>query len=81
MRIPGWCNFDPDTTVHAHIRRGGVAGMGQKPVDTCGVWACSGCHDAMDNRAKTEYSRLEMDSMILEALCRTLTMMDRLLKD
>ncbi|MCB7129981.1 MAG: DUF1364 family protein, partial [Candidatus Brocadiales bacterium] len=27
LRLIGICNFDPATTVLAHVRRGGVAGM------------------------------------------------------
>ena len=59
------CNGDPETTVLAHIRRGGVAGMGQKPPDTVAVWACSACHDALDRRI----GRVD-DGIVLEALCR-----------
>lgn len=76
VRIPGVCNGNPETTVLAHIRRGGVAGMGQKPPDVCGVWACSACHDAMDRRSH----RLpigELDAYTLEALCRQLAWYDK----
>lgn len=44
------CNHDPATTVHAHIRRFGWAGVAQKPPDFLGVHACSACHDALDGR-------------------------------
>jgi ferredoxin len=72
VRIAGVCNHDPETTVLAHIRRGGVAGMGQKPPDTCGVWACSSCHDAIDKRdGKCS------DSDLLEAMCRQLAFYDK----
>lgn len=50
VRIPGVCNGNPETTVLAHIRIGNVAGIGQKPPDICGVWACSACHDVIDGR-------------------------------
>ena len=70
LRIPGVCNFDPATTVLAHLRRGGVAGMGQKPPDICGVHACSKCHDCIDGR--TPHTINDLDSMILDGLVRTL---------
>ena len=70
MRIPGVCNFDPETTVLAHIRKGGVAGVGQKPKDLIGVWSCSDCHDVIDGRRIMH--GLAVDSYILEAMCRTL---------
>ncbi len=41
LRLPGVCNFDTATTVLAHVRRGDVAGMKQKPPDLCGIHACS----------------------------------------
>ena len=73
MRIPGVCNFDSTTTVLAHVRRGSVAGMGQKPPDVCGVLACSACHDAIDRRNNMgAYTPVAMDTMILDGLCRTL---------
>lgn len=70
MRVPGICNFNPETTVLAHIRRGGVAGMGQKPADIIAVHACSSCHDYIDGRVPC--TRNDMDTHILEGLCRTL---------
>ena len=76
VRIAGVCNHDPETTVLAHIRRGGVAGMGQKPPDVCGVWACSSCHDAIDRRAHG-LGVLEIDSYLIDALCRQLAFYDK----
>lgn len=61
------CNGDPETTVLAHLRRGHVAGFGQKPPDVIGVFACSACHDAIDSRQGSI-----TDAEILEALCRQL---------
>lgn len=72
VRIPGVCNHNPETTVLAHIRRGNVAGAGQKPPDTCGVWACSACHDVMDSRAMSAWNPVELDSFVLEGLVRQL---------
>lgn len=75
VRLVGICNFNPETTVLAHIRRGNIAGAGQKPSDIAAVWACSACHDAMDGRSK--YADDEnLDADILAALCRQLAWYD-----
>lgn len=52
IRIPFTCNHNPETTVLAHIRRAGIAGLGIKPPDVCGVLCCSSCHDVIDGRTK-----------------------------
>ena len=76
VRIPHVCNHNTETTVLAHIRRANVAGMGQKPPDTCAVWACSACHDAMDWRSNY-YDERDLDRLLLEALCRQLAWYDK----
>ena len=74
MRLPHICSFDPETTVLAHIRRGVQAGMGRKPLDVCGVFACASCHDAIDRRSNIgAITPSEMDGYILEGHMRTLT--------
>lgn len=75
VRVPGICNSNPETTVLAHIRRGNVAGMGQKPPDTCAVWACSSCHDLIDGRSK--HPAYAIDELILAALVRQLAWYDK----
>ena len=75
LRIPCICNFDPETTVLAHIRRGGVAGVGQKPPDLCGVHACSNCHDVVDGRRP--YTINDLDGIILDGLVRTLAVVSK----
>lgn len=52
VRIPQICNFDPDTSVLAHVSGGG---MGRKQEDHKAAIACSACHDVLDGRVKTEY--------------------------
>ncbi len=64
VRLDG-CTWD-DACL-AHIRRGNI-GMGKKPNDLCGVYACHNCHDKIDGRQTPRAS----DKQILEALCRTL---------
>lgn len=75
VRLPGVCNFDPETTVLAHIRRGGVGGMGKKPHDLIGVHACSDCHDYIDARRPVLMG--DLDTHILEGLCRTLSIVGK----
>ncbi|RRO02398.1 DUF1364 domain-containing protein [Pectobacterium aquaticum] len=61
IRIPGVCNFNPETTVLAHYRLAGTCGTGIKPDDIQGAWACSSCHDEIDRRTRhtdTETERL-----------------------
>ena len=45
LRIPGVCNFNPKTTVFAHMNGGG---MGYKHHDIHGCYACSYCHKWLD---------------------------------
>ena len=51
LRIPGICNFMPETTVLAHV--GKDRGMSLKCDDSFAVYACSDCHDAIDGRSMT----------------------------
>jgi len=62
LRLPG-CNETPVNVFLCHIRRFGWAGMGQKPHDLLGVFACQHCHDVMDGRIRGECS----DTDILRA--------------
>ncbi|HHK8149055.1 TPA: DUF1364 domain-containing protein [Serratia marcescens] len=52
VRIPGVCNFNPETTVTAHYRLAGTCGTGIKPDDAQAAWACSACHDEVDRRTR-----------------------------
>jgi hypothetical protein len=52
VRLPGICNHNPETTVLAHYRLAGTCGMGIKPHDLLGAWACSSCHDEIDRRTR-----------------------------
>ena len=69
VRLTGICNWDDSTTVLAHIRRANVAGMGQKPPDTCAVWACSSCHDEIDRRTRNNRLK-DIEGDLLDALIR-----------
>ena len=70
VRLVGICNHDPDTTVLAHLRDG-FYGMGIKPVDWCGVWACFHCHNEIDRRT-TKMDPTEVKAECLRALCQQL---------
>ncbi|URO00937.1 DUF1364 domain-containing protein [Leclercia adecarboxylata] len=72
VRIPGICCFDPETSVLAHYRLAGTCGTGCKPDDLQGAIACNRCHDAIDGRTKTEYSRDDLKLMHAEGVMRTL---------
>lgn len=52
VRLFGVCNGNAETVVLAHYRMAGLSGMGQKPNDLFGAWACSGCHDEIDRRTR-----------------------------
>lgn len=52
IRVPGVCNGNPETTVLAHYRLAGTCGVGLKPNDLQGAWACSACHDWVDGRSR-----------------------------
>ncbi|MEI7143266.1 DUF1364 domain-containing protein [Pectobacterium brasiliense] len=61
IRIPGVCNFNPETTVLTHYRLAGTCGTGIKPDDRQAAWGCSACHDEIDRRTRhidTETARL-----------------------
>lgn len=60
VRLP-CCNHNPETTVLAHYRLAGTCGVGMKPNDLQGAWACSACHDKIDRRTRNyehEFVRL-----------------------
>lgn len=79
VRLPG-CQWHSPTVVLAHIRRANVAGMGQKPKDLCGVYACAACHDCIDGRTQlANIGRMELDQYILFALLRTLVVVSKAL--
>ena len=68
VRLPGICNFDPATSVLAHING---AGMGMKSHDLHAAICCSSCHDAVDNRVKTRYSSDYLELSLLQGVIRT----------
>lgn len=71
IRVPTICNGDPETTVLCHFRIAGISGMGMKSPDLIGAHGCSACHDAVDGRSKTPYTRDELRRFHLEGVIRT----------
>lgn len=59
-----------ETTVLAHIGRD--RGMGFKCADYMAVYACSSCHDIIDGRVKSGYTKDELNTEKLRALEETL---------
>lgn len=68
VRIPGHCNFNPETTVYAH--KGG-AGMGMKSHDIHGAYCCSACHDVIDGRVKATFTKSQKELMFYDGMVRT----------
>lgn len=68
IRIPGYCNFNNETTVLCH-KNGGGAGM--KSNDIHAAYGCSGCHDVIDGRIQTEFSQDEIKVMFYDGMVRT----------
>lgn len=73
LQLPG-CQNDTSTVVLCHLRQFSGGGMGCKPPDVEGVFACRHCHDVLDGRANLipELRHALNDSVLLWALIRTL---------
>ncbi|MGQ0285838.1 DUF1364 domain-containing protein [Pasteurellaceae bacterium 22721_9_1] len=71
VRLVGICNHNPETTVLAHYRMAGLNGIGQKPDDVFGAFCCLTCHNAIDGRVRTSYTREELRLAHAEGVFRT----------
>jgi ferredoxin len=71
IRLPGVCNWRPETTVLAHYRLAGLSGMGMKSPDLCGAWACSACHAYVDTHRDDATARA-----FLEGVLRTIAQLN-----
>lgn len=71
VRLQSVCNFDPSTTVLAHIRMIGISGLGTKANSLLGAWCCSACHDAIDRRAHLDLERDYVRLAHYEGVIRT----------
>lgn len=71
VRSP-WCNYDPDTTVLAHLPDdSGTGKMGGKSDDWCSVMSCSACHDWLDRRINDGSLLREREIYMRRAMIRT----------
>lgn len=70
VRLPGVCNFDPATSVLAHLPFGG-RGTALKASDLHSAVACSACHDVIDGRVRSELSREEIYECCLRGNAET----------
>ena len=68
IRIPGYCNGNPETVVFCHL---GGGGMGYKSKDVHGAYGCSSCHEVVDKRVYSKYSNNEIQLWFYEAVIRT----------
>ena len=72
IRLPGYCNRNPETVVLAHYRLAGYCGTGTKPPDYLGAYACSVCHDICDGRLQTDLDENEIQAAFAEGVMRTM---------
>lgn len=68
VRLVGVCNFNPETTVLAHLNG---AGMALKHLNIHGSYCCSSCHNALDGKYNTEYSINELKLAHYDGVIRT----------
>lgn len=54
LRLTGVCNFNPETTIAAHI--GSRRGMACKCGDNMVVYSCSNCHGEIDSCSRESYA-------------------------
>lgn len=69
VRIPNVCNWDTSTVVLAHLNGGG---LGMKHHDVFGSFCCSSCHDVLDGRVPSKYTKDELKLMHYEGMQRTI---------
>ena len=68
VRIPQVCNFNPETTIHAHMSGGG---MSRKVHDIFGSRCCSSCHDVIDGRSKSVFPKEVIHNFFADGVFRT----------
>lgn len=71
IRVPGVCERTNETVVLCHYRLAGTNGMGEKPHDSQAAFGCHACHDAVDGRRTSVYSKTELRLMHAEGVLRT----------
>lgn len=71
LRISGVCNFNPETTVLAHLPCG-HKGVGMKSPDQMAVHACSNCHAFIDGPRRWEVSAFDYLRSLAETQLRVI---------
>ena len=71
IRLPG-CDGGGETTVLAHYRILPFNGIGIKPPDWLGAWACFRCHELVDKRKPSDLDGEYLRLSHLEGVIRTL---------
>lgn len=66
------CNFNPETTVLAHLRLMGISGMGKKAPDVLAAHCCSNCHTYVDT-----HHDLQTKVWFYEGIFRTIDLLVR----
>lgn len=74
LKIVGICNYNPETTVLAHLPHH-TSGTGKKATDLSCAYACSACHDVIDGRRSTAEYQLNKDFYLRRAQVDTLEIM------
>lgn len=74
VRIVGVCNFNPETTVLAHLRMAGLSGMGIKASDVFGAWCCSACHSYVDTHTGDDRVALDFLRGVMRTQAKLLEM-------
>ena len=73
LRIARICNYDPETTVLAHLPDESKGGN-RKSDDISACFACSACHDIIDGRDNKKwknYTTAEIERYMRRAMVRT----------
>ena len=61
LRIVGYCNHNPETTVYAHFPDG-TGGSNKLGGDLAnGCHACSTCHDVLDGRINHDVTKYDLE--------------------
>jgi hypothetical protein len=69
VRIPGVCRDRRDTTCLGHLPG---AGMALKKYDFLAAYVCQDCHDVLDGRQSTQFTKEELSLMHYEGVFRTM---------
>lgn len=68
VRLPGVCNFNPETVVLAHL---GGAGAALKHNDMFGAFCCFSCHQVIDGPSTAKFTKDDLKLAHFEGIQRT----------